>query len=86
MTRRNQKHQNGEHQRHLRDLRRGEADTAEQVAKSQEAIQDSLALLRRNDRTEVAQKSEACRRHSEGHSPDRAGREQSRPSRSSTDT
>jgi hypothetical protein len=85
MNRRHQKHQNSEHQRHLRDLRRGEADTAEQVAKSQKAIEDSLALLRRNDRMEVAQKPETRRRHSEGHSPDRATREK-RPSRSSTET
>ena len=86
MNRRHQKHQNSEHQMHLRDLRRGEADTAEQVAKSQEAIEDSLELLRRDDRMEVAQKPETRRQPSEGHSPDRAAREKTRPSRSSADT
>jgi hypothetical protein len=85
MNRRHQKH-HSEHQRHLRDLRRGEADTAEQVAKSREAVEDSLALLRRNDRMEVAQKPETRPRHSEGHSPDRAAREKTRPSRSGADT
>jgi hypothetical protein len=76
-----QKRQNSEHQRHLMDLRRGEADTAEQVAKSREAIEDPLALLRRNDRMKVAQKPETRRRHSEGHRSDRAAQEKTRPSR-----
>jgi hypothetical protein len=76
MNRRHQKPQDSEHQRHLRDLRRGEADTAEQVAKSQEAIEDSLALLRRNNGMEVAQKPDMHRR------PDRAAREKTRPTRS----
>ena len=39
-----------EHRRHLDALRRGEADTAAQVAKSREAVEDSLAWLRRSDR------------------------------------
>jgi hypothetical protein len=86
MDRRHQKRQISEHRGHLRDLRRGEADTAEQVAKSQEAIEDSLALLRRNDWMEVAEKPEMRRRPSEGHGPDRAAPEKTRPSRSSTDT
>jgi hypothetical protein len=50
------KHQNSEHQRHLRALRRGEADTANQVAQSREAVEHSLALLRQSDKMEVAQK------------------------------
>jgi hypothetical protein len=79
MNRRNQKHQDNEHQSHLRDLRRGEADTTEQVAKSQEAIEDSLALLRRNDR----RRSRKSLRRVAGipKDPDRAAREKSRPSR-----
>jgi hypothetical protein len=44
-----QKRLTSEHQKLLDALRRGEADTAEQVAKSQEAIEDSLALLRRSE-------------------------------------
>jgi hypothetical protein len=79
----NREHQNSEHQRHLRALRLGEADTAEQVARSQEAIEHSLALLRHNDKMEVAQKPETRRRHSEA---DRAAREKTRPSRSDADT
>jgi hypothetical protein len=86
MNRRDQKRQISEHQGHLRDLRRGEADTAEQVAKSQEAIEDSLALLQRNDMMDVAQKPQARRGHSEGHGPDRTAREKKRSSRSSADT
>jgi hypothetical protein len=77
-----QKRQNGEHRMHLRDLRRGEADTAEQVAKSQEAIEGSLKLLRRDDRMEAAQKPETHRRHSEGQRSVRAALEKTRPSRS----
>jgi hypothetical protein len=77
-----QKRQNSEQRMHLRDLRRGEADTAEQVAKSQEVIEDSLKLLRRDDRMEVAQKPETRRRHSEGHRSYRAAREKAPPSRS----
>jgi hypothetical protein len=79
---RHQNRQNSEYRRHLKDLRRGEADTAEQVAKSQEAIADSLAVLWRNDRMGVAEKPETHRQHSEGLSPDRAAREKTRPSRS----
>ena len=77
-----QKHLTSEHQRHLKALHRGEVDTAEQVTKSQEAIEDSLAWLRRSDRMEVARKPETRRRHSEGHGADRAARQKTRPSRS----
>jgi hypothetical protein len=77
-----QNRQNSEYRRYLKDLRRGEADTAGQVAKSQEAIEDSLAVLRRDERMmDVAQKPKTHRQHSEGHSPDRAGRK-TRPNRS----
>jgi len=62
LNRRHQKRQNSEHQMHLRDLRRGQADTAEQVAKSKEAIEDSLALLQRSDRMRVAQEPGIRRR------------------------
>jgi hypothetical protein len=79
----NRGHQNNEHQRHLRALRRGQADTAKQVAQSREAIEHSLALLRHGDKMEVAQKAEKRRRHSEA---DRAAREKTRPSRSDADT
>jgi hypothetical protein len=75
-----QKRRNSEQRMHLRDLHRGEADTAQQVAKSQEAIEDSLELLRRDDRMEVAHRDR--RRNSEGHGSDRAAREKTRPSRS----
>jgi hypothetical protein len=57
----NREHQNSEHQRHLRALRRREADTAKQVTQSREAIEHSLALLRHS---EVTQKPEKRRQHS----------------------
>jgi hypothetical protein len=79
----NREHQNSEHQRHLRALRRGEADTAKQVAQSREAIEHSLALLRHSDKMEVAQKPGKRRRHSQA---DRAAREKTRASRSDADT
>ena len=49
---------NRKHQEHLDTLRRGEAYTAKLVAKSREAIMESLALLQRSDRLEVARKSD----------------------------
>lgn len=75
----NRKHQtrlNNEHQSHLEAIRRGEVDTAEQVAKCQKAINDSLALLQRSGKTEAAQKPETGRR------PTHAAHEKRRPSRS----
>jgi hypothetical protein len=71
---------NEKDQRQLKKLRRGEADTAEQVVKSQEAIEDSLALLQGSDRMRVAQKPEVRRR------PDRTATEETRPSRSGANT
>jgi hypothetical protein len=81
----NREHQKSEHQRHLRALRRGEADTAKQVAQSREAIEHSLALLRHGDKMEVADEPQTRqrRRHSEA---DRAAREKTRASRSDADT
>jgi hypothetical protein len=73
---------NSKDQRQLENLRRGVADTAEQVAKSQEAIEGSLALLQGSDRIPVAQNPELRRRHSEGRGPDRAAPKKTRPSRS----
>lgn len=73
---------NRKDQRQLEHLRRGEVDTAEQIAKSQEAIEDSVAVLRQSDRMEVARKPETRHRPSEGHGPDHAGREETSPSRS----
>jgi hypothetical protein len=52
---------NWKDQRQLEYLRRGVADTTEQVAKSQEAIEGSLALLQDSDRMPVAQKPELRR-------------------------
>jgi hypothetical protein len=62
----------------LRDMRRGEADTVEQVAKSREAIEDSWALLRRDERREGAQKPETRHRHSKAHGPDHATQKKTR--------
>jgi len=70
MDGKHQRRLTSEHQRHLDVLRRGEADTAEQVAKSREAVEDSLALLR-PDRIE-----------GEGRSPNRAAPKKTRPRRS----
>jgi hypothetical protein len=69
------------HQKHLDALRRGHAETAEHIATSQRAVEDSLALLRRIDTTEAEQKPET---HSAGQGPDRTAREKTRPSRSGT--
>ena len=44
------------HRRHLQALRRGCADVAEHIAKSQEAIERSLALLRLMNEIEPEQK------------------------------
>jgi hypothetical protein len=44
-------------QRHLDVLRRGKDEAAEHIAKSQEAIDQSLALLRIVDTIEAEQKS-----------------------------
>jgi hypothetical protein len=44
------------HQRHLDVLRRGKDEAAEHIAKSREAIQQSLSLLRIVDNIEPAQK------------------------------
>ena len=71
MNRKPQKCLTGEYQRDLDTLRRGNDDAAEHIATSQEAIKDSLALLRRSDRMKAAQKPET-RRHFEGPCPDRA--------------
>ena len=73
---------NRKDQRQLENLRRGEGDTAEQVAKSQEAIEGSLALLQRSYRMPVAQNPEIRRRPSEGCGPDRDAPKKTRPSRS----
>jgi hypothetical protein len=75
---------NRKDQRQLENIRRGEADTAEQVAASQAAIEDSLALLHRTE--EVAQKRMTRRRHTKGRGLDRAAREKTRTSRSGADT
>jgi hypothetical protein len=65
----------------LETVRRGRVDTAEHVAKSREAIEDSLSLLQRSDNA-AAQKPVTRRRPSEGRGPDRVAREKTRPSRS----
>lgn len=71
---------NRKDQRQLLDsVRRGQADAAEQIAKSHEVVEDSLALLRR---TEPTQKPGTPHRHAEGHGPDRAAQKKTRPSRS----
>jgi hypothetical protein len=59
---------NGKHQRRLNserqpeNFRRGQVDSGEQVAKSRGATEDSLAMLRRNDRMEIARNPETRRR------------------------
>ena len=75
---------NRKHQKHLDAIRRGHAETVEHVATSQEAIEESLALLRRIDRIEAEQKPRTRRRRSEGRDPDRAAPEKTRASRSGT--
>lgn len=75
---------NGKDQKQLQDIRRSHADTAVHVAKSRDAIEDSLSLLERSDKTEVGQKPVTRRRRSEGRGPERAAREKTRPSRSGT--
>ena len=52
---------NKKDQRQLDILRRGRADAVEHLAASQEAINESLALLQRSDRMEAGQKSEKRR-------------------------
>jgi hypothetical protein len=85
VNRKYQRRLNSEHQRHLKALRLGEADTAEQVAKSREAIENSLALLQR-DGIEGAQKPETPPRHSEARGVDRAAPKKTRPRRSGART
>jgi hypothetical protein len=63
---------NRKDQKQLETIRRGQVDTAEQVAKSQEAINESWAWLQPSDRVEVAQKPRIRRR--EGRGPRRASR------------
>ena len=60
------KHQRQLYQRHLEALHRGEADTAQQVAKSQKAIKDSRVLIQESDKQEVARKPETRCEHPEG--------------------
>jgi hypothetical protein len=63
---------NRKDQEQLQDIRRSRADTAEHVAKSRKAIEDSLSVLQRSDRTDVGQKPVTRRRRSEGRGSDRA--------------
>jgi hypothetical protein len=56
---------NRKDQRQLETVRRGRVDTAEHVAKSREAIEDSLSLLQLSDNT-AGQKNATGRRCSEG--------------------
>jgi hypothetical protein len=72
---------NRKDQRQLETVRRGQIDTAEHVAKSREAIEDSLSLLQRRDST-AGQKPVPGRRPSQGRGQDRASGEKTRPSRS----
>jgi hypothetical protein len=75
---------NRKDQKQLQDIRRSRADTAEHVAKSRRAIEDSLSVLQSSDGTDVGQKPVTRRRRSEGRGPDLAAREKTRPSRSAT--
>jgi hypothetical protein len=73
---------NRKDQRQLETVRRGQVDTAEHLATSQEAIKESLAVLERSDRMEAAGKPKAHDRPSEGHGQDRAAQGKRRPRRS----
>jgi hypothetical protein len=53
---------NRKDQRQLETVRRGQVDTAKHVAKSQEAIEESMSALQRSDKVEVARKPEADKR------------------------
>jgi hypothetical protein len=74
---------NRKDQRQLETARRGQVDTAEHLATSQEAIKESLALLQRSEGMEVGRNPARRRQHSEGHGRDRATRRKTRPRRSS---
>lgn len=74
---------NRKDQKQLEPVRRGQGDKAEHLAKSQEAIEDLMALLHHSDRMEVARRPQTGRRDTEGHGPHRAGQKTS-PSRSGT--
>jgi hypothetical protein len=73
---------NRKDQRQLGTVRRGQADTAKHLAKSKEAIEESLSVLQRSDRTEVARKPEAERQPSEGRGRDRVAKEKRPANRS----
>jgi hypothetical protein len=74
---------NRKDQRQLETFRRGQADTAKHLAKSQEAIEESISALQRsNDKMEGARKPEADRQPFEGQGQDRAVQEKKRPRRS----
>jgi hypothetical protein len=70
---------NRKDQRQLETVRRGQVDTAKHLAKSQEAIEESLSVLQRSDSMEVARKHEADREPFEGHGQDRAAQVKRRP-------
>jgi hypothetical protein len=65
---------NRKDQRQLETVHRGQVDAAVHVAKSREAIEDSLSLLQRSDST-AGQKPVPRRRPSEGRGQDRAAGE-----------
>jgi hypothetical protein len=74
---------NRKDQRQLETVRRGQVDTAKHLAKSQEAIEESLSVLQHSDdRMEVVRKHEAGREPFEGHGQHRAAQEKRRPRRS----
>jgi hypothetical protein len=68
---------NRKDQRQLDTVRRGQAEAAEQIAKSREVVEDSWALLRR---TEATQKPAIPRRHAEDPGQDHAAHKKTRPS------
>jgi hypothetical protein len=65
---------NRKHKQQLEFLRRGQTEATEHVAKSQEAIEDSLTLLRGTDGTEVARKPGTRCAQPEGQGLDRIAR------------
>jgi hypothetical protein len=73
---------NRKDQRQLETVRRGQVDTAKHLAKSQEAIEESMSVLQPNDKAEVGRKPEADRQPFEGHGQDRAVEGKRRPRRS----